>query len=224
MHSRLLSFGLLLVLLPFRTLAGDEIALVGLAQIGGVKLAYVRLEMAGVTLNLVENETTAGVRLLDANAREGWARVQQRGEEFVLRLVGGSSRVDAKTTESGQIGSVDYIGALREYTRSLPVAEREPSQAELLRFHATGATHIARAVDSAEPGRAAAAEGGSGKNSPDSEPSRQLGVLLSALAPGCRQGTADEIAHLRRLRILQNDPAVRARLLSELRAYAAPGD
>lgn len=232
MKSRYLPIGLLLGLLPLQTPARDEMTLVGLAEIGGAKLAYVRLESAGQTLNLVQGETISGLRLLDSNAREGWAMLQQEPERFILRVASRSTGVSVASPTNGNVASADYIAALREYTRNLSVAEREPFQAELLRFHAaaasSGQTDPGKAVlDAApdslqQPGLDDAAE----RISLDSPQGQQLGVLLSVLspAPGSRQGSGDEIAQLRRLRILQSDPAVRTRLLNELRAYAAPSN
>lgn len=211
-------------------------ALLGLAEIGGVKLAYVRLETARQTLDLVQHETNSGIVLLDANAREGWAKLRQGSEEFFLRVAGGSGSVEVKPPANGQITTAERIGGLRAYIKTLPAEEREPFQAELNRFHATTATNdsvVANEAAASAPQNSldqnsapdnsiAAAE----TSSLDADQTRQLNDLLATLAPppGSRQGTGDEIAQLRRLRIAQNDPAVRARILNELRAYAAPAN
>ena len=215
--------------------ARDELTLIGLAEIRGVKLAYVRLETSRQNLDLVQNESTSGILLLDSNTREGWARLQQGAEQFVVTLSGGTISASAGVAK-GQIASADYVGGLRAYVKSLPAGEREPFQNELNRLQATPAvvekTIVAISETAAVTNLTASttAQGTSDSAAEarglDAEETRQLADLILTLAPppGSRQGTADEIAQLRRLRIAQNDPAVRARILQELRAYAAPTD
>ena len=131
---------------------------------------------------------------------------------------------------AGQVASADYLGAVRKYARQLPAVNRAPFENELSRYSAgrtdanagePPATETARTDHPASPDELSHRADTATLNAEDE---RLLQQLLASAPPeiGTETGTAEEIGRLRRLRHAQTDPAVRERILQQIRAYAAP--
>ena len=144
---------------------------------------------------------------------------------------GGLALLNSETNApAGQAASAEYLGAVRKYARQLPADDRAAFQNELNRYSAgrieanasdsspAEPTHADRPASSEELSRRADAA------SLNTDDARLLQQILAMPPPevGTETGTAEEVGQLRRLRRAQTDPAVRERILQQIRAYAAP--